>query len=89
MHTTLDGNGFVDTYSVEGLSFRNVTQRLKYHATRLTILHNLDGSLTDGGRESYITAAYTHLMKNCEVNGSLDNSVVCTEPLRKLSFKAF
>ena len=86
---TLDNNGFADTFKLEGLSFLNVTRRLKYHPTRLTILHNPDGTLADLNKDIYITAAYPHLRNYCLYDSSLDNSVVCSLPIRKLSFKAF
>ena len=80
--------GYVDTTTLESLEFFKVTHKMKYNKKRLSILYNPDGSLTDTpGVAKYIPPAHNHLKQltdHCTEVAELDDSVVCSKPIRKM-----
>ena len=88
---SLDEDGLANTYIFSGVSFTNVTYKVKYNTERNTILHNPDGSILGDGVDVYITGSQPHLYSSkniCTKNADLDTSAVCTKPIRKLKIHA-
>ncbi len=56
---SLEGEGFGNTASLEGLQFSEVTNKLSWD-TNLNILHDIDGSLTGTGSERWLSFYYPY-----------------------------
>ena len=87
---SLDADGFVNTHRIEAVTFKNVNAKILYHKLKKTIIYNPDGTIVGKEGAFYLASYLPHLQDNagsCEVDSSLDNSVVCSKPIRKLVFK--
>lgn len=64
-----------------------MTNKLKYNTEKNTIIHNPDGSIRGDSKDVFITGSQPHFYSSkniCTKDASLDDSVVCTKPIRKL-----
>jgi len=75
------------TYTVSDLKFVNTPKRIKYQFPFKGIYHDLDGSLTGVGADTYATHWYKHLEQpECKVSQAVHNGVICTVPVRRVAF---
>ena len=84
---SLDIKGFVNTHVMSGLTFNNVERKILYHKLKKTIVHNPDGTIRGDGVDVYMTSSLPHLLDRkfiCQDDVTLDDSVVCTKPIRKV-----
>jgi hypothetical protein len=77
------------TYTTSGLSFTNCKKRIWYQAPFREIIHDLDGSLTGLGPNSWAVFAAPHLYQP-ECQGALEthDGVICdgTVQVKRISF---
>ena len=72
----------------EGLSFENVSKRIKHQFPYSGIYNDLDGTLTDLGADSYASYWYPHLDQDgCTAESVLYDGVICdsSAPLRRMA----
>lgn len=88
---SLEGEGFCNTASLEGLTFTSVTHKIAWDS-EVAILHDKDGSLTGAGGERWLTMWEPYFNINtCSKDEVLDKdtaSVICSVPIRRLNFKS-
>lgn len=75
------------TYTVSDLKFVNSPKRIKYQFPFKGIYHDLDGTLTGLGPNTYATFWYKHLEQpECQNSPSIHDGVLCTVPIRRVAF---
>jgi len=77
------------TYTTSRLEFTNVVRRIKYQYPWRGIFHDLDGSLTEKGADTYATANMRHVYQpECDLDDLMYNGVVCdsTVQIRRVAF---
>lgn len=80
------------TTTVEGLTFTNVTKRIKYQPLKKEIYYDVDGSLTGLGPKSWATAYWTHNEQpECTHDPDLYDGLICnsTVQVRRLHLHNF
>jgi len=80
------------TLSTTGLTFENVPKKILYQKPFREIIHDLDGSLTGKGADSWATFYYPHLMHDmCEHDPDQFDGIVCdsSTKLRRIAFYGY
>jgi len=80
------------TYTVSNLTFVNCDKRIKYQVPFREIIHDLDGSLTGLGSESWAVFAQPHLFQpECSHEPETHDGMICdgTIQIRKIAFHDF
>lgn len=82
------------TYTVSGLVFDDATvpRRIKWQETFREIIHDLDGSLTGLGPDSWATFYYPHLdQPECTHDPNVYDGLICDSriQLRRIAFDGF
>lgn len=66
------------TVTTTNLSFTDVNRRIKYQYPQRGIFHDIDGSLTGKGEDTYATANWVHNHQSeCDLQETLYDGVVC------------
>ena len=80
---TPKGDSGARTYRFEKLHFDDatVTKRCKYQIPFKGILHDLDGTLTGLGPDSYATSFWEHnVQPECTVDREMYDGIICPSP---------
>lgn len=71
------------TYSTSGLTFEDTPRRIKYQEPFKEVIHDLDGSLTGLGAESWATFFYPHLnTTECTENYDVYDGLICDNTIQ-------
>ena len=87
-HPAASTEGVITTF-VEGLTFNNVVQRVRFNVPYKEIIVDNDGSLTGSNARGLVTYFYSHLnVPGCVRDEAVYNGLVCDETvtIRKVEF---
>ena len=69
------------TTRFSNLKFVDVDRRVNFMGPRKGIFHDLDGTLTERGPDSYVSAYWPHNeWPECEVNLDVYTGIICPAP---------
>ena len=86
---TPEGDSGAREYRFEKLYWHNVTKRVNWLVPKKGILHDLDGTLTELGPDSYVTPFYNHNnWPECTKDLELFTGIICPHPwsVRRIVF---
>ena len=80
------------TYTTSRLEFTNVPRKIKYQYPERGIFHDMDGSLTGLGPNTYATKGYKHNQQpECTLDTTLFDGVICDDSvqIRRVAFTGY
>lgn len=80
------------TYTTSNLEFTNVPRKIRYQYPERGIFHDMDGTLTGLGADTYATKGYKHTQQpECTLDTTLFDGVVCdnTVQIRRVTFTGY